>query len=116
MLLTHRQPDLSLRQAQSELEPIPLHQQQYLSLLQVHSELEQIRLDSKTYEQLPGRVKPPEYAEPEWFTLSGWTPIIMPNGQRGYVQNRYVYVTLGYRAVFDQVDGRWQMQVFIAGD
>jgi hypothetical protein len=77
---------------------------------------EAVRLDSKTYEQLPERVKPPEYAEPEWFTLSGWTPIIMPNGQRGYVQNRYVYVTLGYRAVFDQVDGRWQMQVFIAGD
>ncbi len=48
--------------------------------------------------------------------LQGWTPIIMPNGDRGYVANRYVYSQIGYRAFFKKFSGKWKMTVLVTGD
>jgi hypothetical protein len=47
---------------------------------------------------------------------TGWTPILLPDGQRGFVSGRYAYAPLGYRALFQKVKGQWQMQALIAGD
>ncbi|NET31245.1 MAG: SH3 domain-containing protein [Cyanothece sp. SIO1E1] len=49
-------------------------------------------------------------------TFDGWIPVVIPDGQRGYVSSRYAYSPIGYRAFFSQVDGEWQMTVFLAGD
>jgi hypothetical protein len=45
-----------------------------------------------------------------------WTAIILPNGSRVYIQNRYVYDPIGYRAFFHKGKGGWMMNAFIAGD
>jgi hypothetical protein len=49
-------------------------------------------------------------------TFDGWQPIIMPQGQQGYVSSRYAYFPAGYRAIFQQTATGWTMTVFIAGD
>lgn len=49
-------------------------------------------------------------------TFDGWRPIITPNGLRGYVSSRYSYTPSGYRALFEKIDGEWQMTAFIEGD
>lgn len=49
-------------------------------------------------------------------TSDGWKPIILSNGERGFVSSRYAYSPIGYRAVFVRVDGEWRMQTFIVGD
>ena len=41
--------------------------------------------------------------------VDGWTPIIIPNGEKGYVYNYYVYSPLEYRAIFGQVAGEWEL-------
>lgn len=41
--------------------------------------------------------------------IDGWTPVILPNQVHGYVYNRYVYHPSGPRALFEMVDGRWQL-------
>lgn len=40
----------------------------------------------------------------------------LADGTEGYVYQEYVQSLVGYRARFEQVDGRWQMTIFIAGD
>lgn len=47
---------------------------------------------------------------------NSWTPIVLPNGRRGYVLNRYVYSPIGYRGFFKKVQGKWKMITFVAGD
>jgi hypothetical protein len=49
-------------------------------------------------------------------TLDGWRPVILPDGQRGFVSSRYAYSPVGYRALFGKVDGEWKMQAFVSGD
>lgn len=49
-------------------------------------------------------------------TATGWAPILLTDGQRGFVSGRYAYAPLGYRTLFQKVKGQWQMQAFIAGD
>ncbi len=46
----------------------------------------------------------------------GWTPVILPNNQRGYLSNQFAYRPLGYRAIFANTNGRWMMQAFVSGD
>ncbi len=41
--------------------------------------------------------------------INGWTPVILPNQVQGYVYNRYVYHPAGPRALFELVDGNWQL-------
>ena len=49
--------------------------------------------------------------------IDGWTPVILPNQVQGYVYNRYVYHPEGPRALFELIDGRWQLfQIVIDED
>ncbi|HTL88166.1 MAG TPA: SH3 domain-containing protein [Leptolyngbya sp.] len=48
--------------------------------------------------------------------LDGWTPIILPDDQRGFVSSRYAYSPVGYRVFFDKEGGEWKMQAFVTGD
>jgi hypothetical protein len=49
-------------------------------------------------------------------TWDSWTPVILPNGQRGYMSTRYAFWPLGYRAVFRRLNNQWQLNSFIVGD
>lgn len=49
-------------------------------------------------------------------SLDSWIPIILPNGQHGYVSNRYAYSPLGYQVVFAKVNGQWQILYIPGGD
>lgn len=48
--------------------------------------------------------------------IQGWTPVILPDGQRGYVYNRYAYQPLEYRLVFKQHNGQWKLVSVPGGD
>lgn len=48
--------------------------------------------------------------------LNGWTAVVLPNGDRGYVSNRNAYRSLGYRAIFSKANGKWTLQAFVSGD
>ncbi|MGE0527745.1 MAG: SH3 domain-containing protein [Bdellovibrionales bacterium] len=45
-----------------------------------------------------------------------WIKVVTPDGQTGYMWSKYLRWPLDYRAHFTKVDGRWLMNVFIAGD
>lgn len=45
-----------------------------------------------------------------------WTPVILPDGSRGYVSGPDFRMSIDYRALFERVGGKWRMTVFIAGD
>ena len=45
-----------------------------------------------------------------------WTKITTPQGEEGYVSNRYVRGPIDYRAGFKKVGGRWVMKALVAGD
>jgi len=45
-----------------------------------------------------------------------WTPVILPDGSRGYVSGPDFRMSIDYRALFEKIDGTWRMTVFIAGD
>lgn len=45
-----------------------------------------------------------------------WTPVILPDGRRGYVSGPDFRMAIDYRALFEKRDGKWRMTVFIAGD
>lgn len=48
--------------------------------------------------------------------INGWTPVILPNDIQGYVYNRYVYHPQGPRALFEHVDGRWQLMGIVVDE
>lgn len=50
------------------------------------------------------------------YTLYGWMPVILSNGQRGYVNSRYAYRTVGYRIWLVKSENKWQLMSFVAGD
>ena len=63
--------------------------------------------------------------DPEFFAFraqlqaavaSEWTRIKLRDGRTGYISSRYVRGPVGYRAIFNKVDGRWRMAAFVAGD
>jgi hypothetical protein len=59
-----------------------------------------------------------DIVEPVDSTLAGddWAAIRLPGGKLGFVAKRYVRSPIDYRAIFEKLDGRWQMSIFIAGD
>ena len=61
----------------------------------------------KQYEQNPENTPGP---------IQGWTPVILPNQVQGFVFNRYAYQPLDPRALFEKIDGQWQMIRVLAGD
>ncbi len=48
--------------------------------------------------------------------ISDWTPVILPNKEQGYVYNRYAYRALDYRAIFNKINGNWQITEMPGGD
>ncbi|MEO1348467.1 MAG: SH3 domain-containing protein [Cyanobacteria bacterium J06635_15] len=48
--------------------------------------------------------------------VDGWTAIVLPNQVRGYVYNQFVYQPLSPRALFEEIDGEWQIVRILAGD
>ncbi|NJR50843.1 MAG: SH3 domain-containing protein [Leptolyngbyaceae cyanobacterium CSU_1_3] len=48
--------------------------------------------------------------------IEGWTAVILPNGQKGYVYNRYAYHPLENRIIFGKVKGQWQIVQVPGGD
>jgi hypothetical protein len=48
--------------------------------------------------------------------VSSLAKVLLPSGQTGYVSNRYIYTRFGYRAIFQKLEGKWQMRAFVAGD
>ncbi len=72
---------------------------------------EVVRFDLETWNQLE-----PEERAQQVENLDGWTPVILPNGQRGYVSNLYAYRPLSYQTVFGQVSGNWKIVSVPGGD
>ena len=52
----------------------------------------------------------------EWTSDRTWAKVTTDNGVTGYVSGKYVRSPIDYRAFFQQVDGRWQLTAFVAGD
>lgn len=48
--------------------------------------------------------------------LKEWTAVELRGGRAGYVASRYARSPVGYRALFNKVNGRWRMTAFVAGD
>ena len=46
----------------------------------------------------------------------GWTAVRIAKGKTGYVLSQYVRSPVDYRAIFERLDGRWQLTAFVAGD
>lgn len=46
----------------------------------------------------------------------GWTKIITPGGEEGFVSGRFLRSSVDYRAAFTKVNGRWMMSALVAGD
>lgn len=46
----------------------------------------------------------------------GWTGVRLADGGSGYVAERFVRSSIGYRAFFVRRDGRWVVEAFLAGD
>jgi hypothetical protein len=47
---------------------------------------------------------------------SEWTAIRLRDGRTGYVASRFTRSPVDYRAIFERLDGRWQLVTFVAGD
>ncbi len=45
-----------------------------------------------------------------------WQKVKSVNGETGYVYGKYIRSPIDFRAGFKQYDGRWMMDLFIAGD
>lgn len=47
---------------------------------------------------------------------NGWVKIVTPSGEEGYVSRRYIRSPIDYRAGFVKREGKWRMNILIAGD
>jgi hypothetical protein len=45
-----------------------------------------------------------------------WVPVVLADGQTGYVASEYIRSPIDYRAIFEKKNGKWMMTAFIAGD
>jgi len=45
-----------------------------------------------------------------------WTRVALAGGRTGFISSAYVRSPVDYRAIFTEVDGRWQLMTLIAGD
>lgn len=48
--------------------------------------------------------------------MKEWTAVELQGGRTGYVASRYVRSSVGYRALFNKINGRWRMTALVAGD
>jgi hypothetical protein len=52
----------------------------------------------------------------QWEWDAPWQRVEMADGRSGHVRTEDIRSPIDYRALFEPVDGRWRMTVFIAGD
>lgn len=72
-----------------------------------------VAFDSQAYNTLPAGVAEKMQADP----LSGWTPVRLQNGQRGWILNQYVYDQENdYRVSFVRSRGQWRLRYFLPGN
>ena len=45
-----------------------------------------------------------------------WDLVQMPDGKQGYIYGQYLYQPVNWRAGFQRANGRWHMNMFLAGD
>ncbi len=53
----------------------------------------------------------PSMDSPEWYYVEQAN-----EGLKGYVFWKYVWSPIGYRAIFEKINGEWKMTIFLAGD
>lgn len=71
-----------------------------------------LSFDQNTYNNLPERSKAQLVDTPD-----GWTPVVLPGGQRGWVASEYVYhEPRDYRVSFVRSRGQWRLRYFLQGD
>ncbi|WP_088891913.1 SH3 domain-containing protein [Leptolyngbya ohadii] len=73
---------------------------------------EVVEFDRQAFEDFPADQREAKLLHP----VNGWTPVILANGQRGFVYNRYAYRPLGERLILGQIDGAWKIIYIPAGD
>jgi len=57
----------------------------------------------------------PEAFRTDWRQES-WTPVVLSDGQKGYIATRYIRSPIDYRARFSRIGGEWKLTMFLAGD
>ena len=45
-----------------------------------------------------------------------WMPVVLPDGRKGFVSSDFARSPVDYRAYFNDIDGRWQLTLLVAGD
>ena len=71
---------------------------------------ELVQFDTDTFTNLPLR------QQESINDIEGWTPVILNDGKRGWVQNRFVYYeTRDYRVSFVRSRGQWRLRYFRRG-
>ena len=53
---------------------------------------------------------------PAYGNSRQWVPVVLADGQKGYVAAEYIRSGIDYRAIFEKKNGKWMMTAFIAGD
>lgn len=46
----------------------------------------------------------------------GWVAVRLPDGQTGYIAEKFARSPIDYRAIFQKQEGGWRLIVFLAGD
>ncbi|MBD2179940.1 SH3 domain-containing protein [Planktothrix sp. FACHB-1355] len=70
-----------------------------------------IQFDKETFDNLPQRL------QQAINSPDGWTPVVLKNGQKGWVQNRFVYYEpRDYRVSFIRSKGQWWLRYFWRGN
>ncbi|GET35995.1 hypothetical protein MiSe_07430 [Microseira wollei NIES-4236] len=71
---------------------------------------ELVQFDTENFTNLPVR------QQESINDIEGWTPVILNDGKRGWVQNRFVYYeTRDYRVSFVRSRGQWRLRYFLRG-
>ncbi len=72
-----------------------------------------VSIDHNAYNSLPANTQEQLRAD----VVNGWTAVRLRNGQRGWIQNRYVYDEENdYRVSFVRTSGQWRLRYFLRGN
>ncbi len=72
-----------------------------------------VSIDLSGYDTLPTRTQEQLKADVD----KGWTPVQLRTGERGWIQNRYIYdEEKDYRVSFVRQSGQWRLRYFLPGN
>ena len=70
-----------------------------------------LKFDTETFSNLSDRM------QGSVNSPDGWTPVVLQNGKKGWVQNSFIYYqSRDYRVSFSRHDGQWKLRYFWRGD